>query len=390
KGEVPDVLIPWIRALRLQLRERFRKDLLVLRLHYDRGGEFSSDLLRDFFRGEGILQSFTLPTSPQQNGVAEHRIGLVMEVARTSMIHAAAPYFLWPFAVRYAVHHLNLWPRVSLPETSPTLRWTRKFYHPTSRRVLPSQDVMFDKSVPFYRLSPYRTAPLPPSPLFLASDLLPLAEPVEVTVDSGAAGGGATRGAASGGAESAGAEPSSAELASVELGGAEPKGAEPGGAESEGAESGGAEPRGTASAGGPAGASPRQSRRREPLSLRQLREWFALCTRLRSGSAGGGGSAVGGTGAGGARATSLVAFLSCILLCRHLKLHLVYFLLHGITLTPAPCATGHACRTCPLRPALSPSAVFYWPYSSLTVSTASPVAATVTARLPTACSFSLR
>ncbi|CAI7906497.1 unnamed protein product [Closterium sp. NIES-54] len=51
KGQVPDVLIPWIRAVRLQLRERFREDLPVLRLHSDRGGEFSSDLLRDFCLG---------------------------------------------------------------------------------------------------------------------------------------------------------------------------------------------------------------------------------------------------------------------------------------------------------------------------------------------------
>ncbi|CAI7730591.1 unnamed protein product, partial [Closterium sp. NIES-53] len=124
KGQVVDVLIPWIHTVRLQLRERFGQDLPVLRLHFDRGGEFSSNLLRDFCRGEGILQSFMLPDSPQQNGIAERRIGLVMEVARTSMIHAAAPHFLWPFADRYAAHQLNLWPRVSLPETSPTLRWT--------------------------------------------------------------------------------------------------------------------------------------------------------------------------------------------------------------------------------------------------------------------------
>ncbi|CAI7771168.1 unnamed protein product [Closterium sp. NIES-54] len=31
-----------------------------------------------------------------------------MDVARTSMIHAAAPRFLWPFAVKYAAHQLNL------------------------------------------------------------------------------------------------------------------------------------------------------------------------------------------------------------------------------------------------------------------------------------------
>ncbi|CAI7769439.1 unnamed protein product, partial [Closterium sp. NIES-54] len=66
KGKVIDVLIPWIRT--------------------------------DFCRGEGILLSFTLLDSPQQNGIAKRRIGLIMEVARTSMIHAAAPHFLWSFA----------------------------------------------------------------------------------------------------------------------------------------------------------------------------------------------------------------------------------------------------------------------------------------------------
>ncbi|CAI7878015.1 unnamed protein product, partial [Closterium sp. NIES-53] len=91
-----------------------------------RGGDFSSDLLRAFCRAEGIRQTFTLSASPQQNGIAERRIGMVMDVARTSMIHAAAPHFLWPFAVHYAAHHINLQPRVSLPETTPTLRWTGK------------------------------------------------------------------------------------------------------------------------------------------------------------------------------------------------------------------------------------------------------------------------
>ncbi|CAI7867240.1 unnamed protein product, partial [Closterium sp. NIES-53] len=63
KGEVLDVFIPWIRAVRLQLHERFREDFPVLHLHSHRDGEFSSDLLRDICRGEGILQSFTLTAS---------------------------------------------------------------------------------------------------------------------------------------------------------------------------------------------------------------------------------------------------------------------------------------------------------------------------------------
>ncbi|CAI7796037.1 unnamed protein product [Closterium sp. NIES-54] len=99
KGEVTEVLINWIRGAHCQLSEIFGSDLPVLRLHSDRGGEFSSDLLRAFCRAEGIRQTFTLSASPQQNGIAERRNGMVMDVARTSMIHAAAPHFLWPFAV---------------------------------------------------------------------------------------------------------------------------------------------------------------------------------------------------------------------------------------------------------------------------------------------------
>ncbi|CAI7773309.1 unnamed protein product [Closterium sp. NIES-54] len=368
KGQVVDVLIPWIRTVRLQLRERFGQDLPVLRLHSDRGGEFSSSLLRDFCRGEGILQSFTLSDSPQQNGIAERRIGLVMEVARTSMIHAAAPHFLWPFAVRYAAHQLNLWPRVSLPKTSPTLRWMGEvgdapvfrvwgscafvrdtsadklspraipcvflgfvpdapgwqFCHPTSRRVLPSQDVTFDESVPFYRLFSYRSAPPPPSPLFLAPgpppvgplppqapgpsgvsqvDPLPGNAPAQVAVGSGAAPGTASGGAEPGGAESVGAETGGAEPGGVgtrvgEPGSAEPAGVELGGTVSEGAESGGAEPQGAASSGGSAGVSPR-------LSLQQLREWFVRRACLRSGASGAGGT--GAAGAGGAGVAAGVA-----------------------------------------------------------------------------------
>ncbi|CAI7810575.1 unnamed protein product, partial [Closterium sp. NIES-53] len=281
-----------------------------------RGGEFSSDLLRAFCRAEGIGQTFTLSASPQQNGIAERRIGMVMDVARTSMIHAAAPHFLWPFAVQYAAHQINLQPRVSLPETTPTLRWTGKvgdasafrvwgsravfcdtsadklsscavpcvflgfppdapgwqFNHPTSRHVLSSQDVTFDESVSYCH---------------------PV-KPVEVAVDSGAA-----RGAERGVAESEGAEPGGAEPERVERGDAEP-----GGAESDGAKPWGAEPE-LAESGGPPGVLSR----REPLSPQWLREWYNWrCSRAfratgpAPGGASGAGAAGGAAGAGAAGA----------------------------------------------------------------------------------------
>ncbi|CAI7910965.1 unnamed protein product [Closterium sp. NIES-54] len=362
KGEVTEVLIDWIRAARLQLRERFGSDFPVLRLHSDRGREFSSDLLRAFCRAEGIRQTFTLPASPQHNGIAERRIGMVMDVARTSMIHAAAPHFLWPFAVQYTAHQINLQPRVSLPETSPTQRWTGKvgdasalrvwgsrafvrdlsadklssrsvpcvflgfppdvpgwqFYHPTSRRVLSSQDVMFDESVSYYRLFPYRTAPLPP-PRRSSSLPVDAVEPVEVATDSGASRGAEPGCAESGGAASGGATPGGAEPWGAGSGGAEPGVAEPGGAGSGGAEPERAEPWGTASGGadpgaagsggaeparaGPGGPSGTLSRRELP-SPQELREWFARRWSRTAGAGGaasaGGSAATGGAGAGGA------------------------------------------------------------------------------------------
>ncbi|CAI7898470.1 unnamed protein product, partial [Closterium sp. NIES-53] len=285
KDKVTEVLIGWIRVARLQLTERFGADFPVLRLHSDRGGEFSSNLLRAFYRAVGIHQTFTLPASPQQNGSAERRIGMVMDVAHTSMIHAAAPHFLWPFAVQYAAHQINLQPRVSLPETSPTLRWTGKvgdasafrvwgsrafvrdvsadklssraipcvflgfppdapgwqFYHPTSRRVLSSQDVTFDESVLYYRLFPYHTAPFPPPPAALHHARSPPGRPPPPS----------------------GSCPLS--------GGAAPAGAGP---------------------GGPSGALSR----RELPSPQELREWFA---RHWSRAAGAGGAAAGGSASAG-------------------------------------------------------------------------------------------
>ncbi|CAI7882127.1 unnamed protein product, partial [Closterium sp. NIES-53] len=250
-------------------------------------------------------------------------IGLVMEVARTSMIQAAAPHFLWPFAVRYAAHQLNLWPRVSLPETSPTLRWTGnvgdasvfRFYHPTSRHVLPSQDVTFDESVLFYRLFPYRSAPSPPPPLFLAPgpppvdplppqdpapsgvsqvDPLPCTAPVQVVVISGAAPRLASGGAEPGGVGSEGAG----------SGGAEPEGVEPGGAESEGAESGGAEPW-APGAGEPgdtgAGGATVTTGAGDPMEPRAAGAGAGVTGvgGLGAGGAGAAGAGVGGTSAGG-------------------------------------------------------------------------------------------
>ncbi|CAI5967341.1 unnamed protein product, partial [Closterium sp. NIES-64] len=183
KGEVPDVLIPWIRRARLQLSKRFHSDFPVLRLHSDRGGEFSSDLLAAYCAEHGIEQSFTLAASPQQNGVAERRIGLVMEVA---------PYLLDPCG-----------------------------FPPTFCGRLRSGAAVAD-SLPPQGAAPSGVSQVDP------------VEPVEEAVDSRPAGG-----AEPGGVEPGGVEPVGVELGVWSLG---PRGAEPQSPESGRSGSGGTGP----------------------------------------------------------------------------------------------------------------------------------------------------
>ncbi|CAI7874425.1 unnamed protein product [Closterium sp. NIES-54] len=148
-----------------------------------------------------------------------------MEVSRTSMIHAAAPYSLWLFVIRYAAHQLNLWPSVSLPDTSPTLRWTGEVGDASVFHVWGSRAFVRDTSAD--KLSA-RAIPYGPAPSGVSQvDPLPGTVPVEVAIGSGASPGASCRGATSGGAEP---------------GGAGSEGAGSGGADPEGAESGGAEP----------------------------------------------------------------------------------------------------------------------------------------------------
>ncbi|CAI7847379.1 unnamed protein product [Closterium sp. NIES-54] len=228
KANVPTVLELWL------LARGGAKGLYGLRLHLDRSGEFSSTRLETFCQGRGIVQSYTLPASPQQNEVAERRIGLVMEFAWTSMCRASAPQFLWPQGVRYAAHQLNLWPSDARPRVTPVSLWTDSpgvasdfcvlgslahvrapgvnnlspctrvyvflgfpldasgwvIYDPLTYVYFSSQDVMFDESVCYYSSRPHRGV----------SHVTPQSSPLQrpVPIVSGGAGGAVAEGEGTG------------------------------------------------------------------------------------------------------------------------------------------------------------------------------------------------
>ncbi|CAI5957374.1 unnamed protein product [Closterium sp. NIES-64] len=168
----------------------------------------------------------------------------------------------------------------------PPVDWEGwQFYHPSSRRVLSSQDVTFDESVPFYCLFPYRTPSLPPPPDFLtpSSRLRLMVTLVLLRVLSL---GVLTLGVLYAWVLSLGVTSLGVlrlellSLGVLSLGGAASGAAELGGAESGGATSGAAAPGGAASGAAelgcaePAVAGP-------PL---ELREWFARRWRRTTGA----------------------------------------------------------------------------------------------------------
>ncbi|CAI7889362.1 unnamed protein product [Closterium sp. NIES-53] len=346
-ADVSSVLIPWIRATRLQLHERFQQDFPVLRLHSDRGGEFSYGVLETFLSGRGHRPP---------GDASSFRVWGALSLVRDTKASKLSPCTLRCVFLGF--------PTDALP-------W--QFDRPASRRVLSSQDVTFDESVCYYRLHPYASHPVPLAPLFLVPvpppvdplppqglapsgvsqvDPPPLDEPVEISSDSfDLAEGGDTAaddtattrrtprlethprvsrlgrlrhlcslllwtlevrllklglgvvldtGAETEGARAEGTEPAAAGSESTELSGAGTEGTEPAGAGTEGtetlgADSGGAETSGANSggagspsrgpgAGGTGAGQPPQPALLETLSPQAIRSWV-----VRRGSPGGGG-----------------------------------------------------------------------------------------------------
>ncbi|CAI7743812.1 unnamed protein product [Closterium sp. NIES-53] len=177
KGQVVDVLIPWICTIRLQLHERFGQDLPVMRLHSDRGADkLSPSAINCVF------------------------FGFVLDAPGWQFYHPTSRHVFSSQDVTFdeLVPFYRLFPYRSAPPPPPPL---------------------------FLALGSPLVDPLPPqspAPSGVSQvDPLPDLAPVQVAVNSSAA-----RGAASGGAE-----PRGAESEGVGSGGAEPRGEEPGGAE---------------------------------------------------------------------------------------------------------------------------------------------------------------
>ncbi|GJY75078.1 retrovirus-related pol polyprotein from transposon TNT 1-94, partial [Tanacetum coccineum] len=101
KDETPKVLKKFIVTIQRALNATVRY------VRTDNGMEFHNKTLTEFFEIVGITHNTSVPRSLQQNGIVERQNQTLMEAARTMLIFAKAPLFLWAEAIATACYTLN-------------------------------------------------------------------------------------------------------------------------------------------------------------------------------------------------------------------------------------------------------------------------------------------
>ena len=80
----------------------------------DNGGEYTKGEFDDFCASEGIKHEFTIPYTPQQNGVAERKNKAIVGATRAMVHDQGLPLFLWVEACNTTVYLQNRSPHRSL------------------------------------------------------------------------------------------------------------------------------------------------------------------------------------------------------------------------------------------------------------------------------------
>lgn len=107
---------------------------VVKELLSDNGGEFNNENVRYILQEAGIRQRFTMPYTPQQNGLSERENRTLVEAARTLMhAHEELPQAAWAELINTAAYVLNRTGPTSENGKSPFELWFKK--KPTIRHL---------------------------------------------------------------------------------------------------------------------------------------------------------------------------------------------------------------------------------------------------------------
>ncbi|RVX20257.1 Retrovirus-related Pol polyprotein from transposon TNT 1-94 [Vitis vinifera] len=156
KNEALDVF----KVFKAEVEKQYGKQIKIVRS--DRGGEYYGRYLEDgqspgpfakFLQEHGIVAQYTMPGSPDQNGVAERRNRTLLDMVRSMLSSSKLPKFLWTEALKTAVYILNRVPTKAVPKTpfellkgwKPSLRHMRvwgcssevRIYNPQEKKLDP-------------------------------------------------------------------------------------------------------------------------------------------------------------------------------------------------------------------------------------------------------------
>ncbi|GKB91702.1 putative ribonuclease H-like domain-containing protein, partial [Tanacetum coccineum] len=101
KDETSGILKTFITEIENQL------DYKVNVIISDNGTEFKNSVMNQFCEIKGITREFSVPRTPQQNGVGERKNKTLIEAARTILVDSKLPTTFWAEAVNTACYVLN-------------------------------------------------------------------------------------------------------------------------------------------------------------------------------------------------------------------------------------------------------------------------------------------
>ena len=119
KSDAADKICEYVRLVQTQ----FGKTPKVIRS--DRGGEYTTSILRKFYSEQGIKAEYTAGYAPQQNGVAERKNRSLSEMALCMLLDAGMPRKFWAEAVNTAAYIQNRLPTTAINST-PFEIWFKK------------------------------------------------------------------------------------------------------------------------------------------------------------------------------------------------------------------------------------------------------------------------
>ena len=147
------------KSFKVEVEKQCGKQIKIVRS--DRGGEYYGRYTENgqapgpfakFLQEHGIVAQYTMPGSPDQNGVAERRNRTLLDMVRSMLSNSNLPKSLWIEALKTAVYILNRVPTKAVSKTpfelwkgwKPSLQHMRVWGCPSEVRIYNPQEKKLD------------------------------------------------------------------------------------------------------------------------------------------------------------------------------------------------------------------------------------------------------